>query len=80
MEQRSEIKNQCLQAEKAKLLDYLEKPVTTSAQNSMGCSENWYNPFFAVTQTFSKEEIEAMSEQEVCNLMKLAEKIADGLY
>ena len=52
----------------------------TKARNSMGCSENWYNPYFAIQQTFPREEIEKMSDSEVSNLVRLAEKISDGLY
>lgn len=66
--------------EKEELLKYLEAPTTTNARNSMGCSENWYNPFFAISQTFSKEEILAMPDEEICRLSKLAQNIADGLY
>ena len=52
----------------------------TSARNSMGCSENWYNFFYAMSKTFTKEQIENMSERE-CNLLyKLATNIQDGLY
>lgn len=46
----------------------------------MGCSENWYNAYFAISETFSMEEIEAMSENELNNLVKLADNIAEGLY
>lgn len=65
---------------KADLLKYLDSPSLSAARNSMGCSENWYNPFYAMMETFTREEIEAMSEQEVSNLLKLAERISDGLY
>lgn len=65
---------------KADLLKYLDNPPLSTARNSMGCSENWYNPFYAMMETFTREEIEAMSEQEVSNLLKLAERISDGLY
>lgn len=53
---------------------------TTKARNIMGCSENWYNSYYAIQQTFTREEIEAMSEAEVNNLVKLAKTIAEGLY
>ena len=67
-------------SEKEKLLNFIYNPVTTSNRNIMGCDENWYNPYFAMKETFLTEEIEAMSEQEVCNLLKLACNISDGLY
>lgn len=54
--------------------------VGTSARNSMGCSENWYNAYFSIKMTFSMEEIESMSENELNNLVKLGNTIAEGLY
>lgn len=52
----------------------------TRARNSMGCSENWYNFFYAMKETFTEEEILAMSDKELENLEKLAENIQEGLY
>lgn len=46
----------------------------------MGCDENWYNSYYAISHTFSREEIEAMSEAEVSNLIKLGDTIAEYLY
>lgn len=66
--------------EKQKLLEYFDNPVETNAQNRMGCSENWYNPYFAIKETFTRKEIENMSKKEVDNLVKLAKNIAEGLY
>lgn len=54
--------------------------VGTSARNSMGCSENWYNVYFSIKMTFSMDEIENMSENELNNLVKLGNTIAEGLY
>ena len=48
--------------EKEKLLEYIKKPVLTTARNSMGCDENWYNSYFAIKETFSIEEINFMSD------------------
>lgn len=50
------------------------------ARNSMGCSESWYNFYFAVKQTFTKEEMEKMTDHEFALLERLHEKISDGLY
>ncbi len=65
---------------KEKILEYAKNPVTTTARNSMGCSEDWYDEFFSITHTFTIEEIEVMSEEELEHLYKLAYAIADGLY
>ena len=59
--------------------EYKDKPVN-NMRNSMGCSESWYDPVYSITETFTKEEIEAMTEKEVVDLWKLAENIADKLY
>ena len=66
--------------EKQKLLEYMDNPVETKARNSMGCSENWYNPYYAIKETFSREKIENMSDEEIENLVKLADEIGLALY
>ena len=66
--------------EREKLLEYINKPVLTTAKNSMGCSENWYDPYYAMKETFAKEEIENMSDSEVDNFIKLAWNIMEALY
>lgn len=65
---------------KQELLKYIANPKTTDNRNRMGCSENWYDPFYAVSQTFSIEEIQNMSYAEISNLFRLAISIEDGLY
>ena len=67
-------------SEKEKLLEYIKKPKIIYEQNRMGCSENWYNSYFAMMATFTKEEIQSMSNKEIENLLKLADNIAEGLY
>lgn len=66
--------------EKQKLLEYIDMPVETTARNSMGCSENWYNSYYAMKETFTREKIESMTDTEIENLIKLADNIAEGLY
>lgn len=66
--------------EKEKLLEYINNPVLTDARNSMGCSENWYNPYYAIKETFAEEEIDNMTDEEINNLVKLAENIMEALY
>lgn len=65
---------------KEEIINRIKNIEITTARNSMGCSENWYNSIYAISVTFSMEEIEAMSENELNNLMRLANAIADGLY
>lgn len=65
---------------KEEIINGIKNVVTTTARNSMGCSENWYNSFYAIANTFTMEEIDGMSEKELNNLVKLGNSIADGLY
>lgn len=67
-------------SEKEKLMEYINNPITTSARNRMGCSENWYNSYYAIKQTFSIDEIIGMTEKEVKNLVRLADEIGLALY
>lgn len=46
-------------------------------RNSMGCSESWYDPIYSIIQTFSRETIEEMSDEEIQRLYDLAKNIAD---
>lgn len=62
------------------LLEKIHEIKPTTARNMMGCSENWYNFYFAVSQTFTEAEILGMSETEIANLEKLANNIQEGLY
>ena len=65
---------------KTKLLEYMDRPVVVDARNRMGCDENWYNSYYAISQTFSRDEIEAMSDAEVSHLIKLGDTISEALY
>lgn len=67
--------------EKEKILEYLMKTQQPgNTRNRMGCLESWYNSYFAMKQTFTYEEIYSMSENEIANLLKLAENIQEALY
>lgn len=62
------------------LLKNIENLTVTTARNSMGCSENWYNSYYAISQTFTKEEIENMTEREVDYLIRLGDMLAEAFY
>lgn len=66
--------------DKAEIINEITNVIETEARNSMGCSESWYNPYFALKETFSMEQLSEMSETELNNLIKLAETIGEGLY
>lgn len=66
---------------KQEILDYLNKPSEENNQrNRMGCLESWYDPYYAMKETFSYDEIEQMSEKEISNLIKFAGSIQEALY
>ncbi len=49
-------------------------------QNRMGCSESWYDPYYAISQTFDADTVNKMEDEELENLIKLAEAIQGALY
>lgn len=63
-----------------KLIEGIEKYTNSTARNSMGCSENWYNFFFAMKNTFTFEEMKNMTDRECELLERLATNIQEGLY
>lgn len=66
---------------KERLLKYFEETQEPStARNIMGCSEDWYDSFYAIKQTFTIDEIKAMTDNEIENLIKLASNIQEALY
>lgn len=68
-------------SDKEKLLEYFEEiQEPNTAINRMGCSESWYDPFYAIKQTFTKEEIREMDKDEINDLFRLAVAIQDALY
>ena len=67
-------------SEKEKVLNYINNPILVPGRNRMGCDENWYNPYFAIKETFDLQYIQLMTIQEVNDLVKLARTIGDALY
>lgn len=67
---------------KEKILEYIAsyKSPDKIMRNSMGCNESWYNSYYAIKETFSVDEIESMTENEVDNLVRLGDSIAEALY
>ena len=56
------------------------KVAVENIRNSMGCDESWYDKHYAISRTFTKEQVNAMSDNELANLLKLAETIQEALY
>lgn len=68
-------------SDKEMLLKYIEKMQEPDNRiNRMGCLESWYDSFYAMKETFTKEEVEVMSDDEINNLLRLSCNIQDNLY
>ena len=65
---------------KQELLYYMYNPTDVPWKNIMGCSENWYNPFYAMAHTFSIQEISRMSEETGEACIRVADAVGEGLY
>ena len=65
---------------KADILKWYRKGRPTNEKNSMGCNESWYSPTYAISQTFTGEEVQAMSDREIELLEKLGESMAEAFY
>lgn len=48
--------------------------------NRMGCSESWYDPYYAIAHTFDDETLATMSEHELYHLIELANKMSEAFY
>lgn len=65
---------------KEQLLELCKNAKPILGRNRMGCSESWYNPFYAMQQVFSEGELGAMTEQELNNLYRLADELTRTFY
>lgn len=65
---------------KSDILKWYHKEKPTNERNSMGCCESWYFPTYAISQTFTEEEVQAMSDREIELLEKFGESMADAFY
>lgn len=63
-----------------KIADCFDKEKSNKARNSMGVSESFYNPYYLTGNCFTTEELVAMSETELNNLIKLADYASDAFY
>lgn len=49
-------------------------------RNSMGCLERYYNPYYLIGSCFSTEMLMKVSEEELRNLLLLAEFTSEVFY
>ena len=57
-----------------------DKVAIENIRNSMGCNESWYDKHYAISRTFTRDEVNAMTDNELANLLRLATKIQEALY
>ena len=68
-------------SDKEMLLEYMKTTQEPdNRRNRMGCSESWYDAFYAIKQTFEICQIESMTDVEINNLLALAANIQTSLY
>lgn len=58
---------------------YLPEGRNSIGKNRMGCSAWWYDPYYTISQTFTSNEVDKMSDTELGNLVRLAQKIQGAI-
>ena len=67
-------------SEKEKVIEFIKNPVLVPGHNRIGSNINWHNPYYAIMETFSLQDIILMTTKEVADLVKLARFMGDALY
>jgi hypothetical protein len=49
-------------------------------KNIMGADDAWYDTDYAITQVFTKDQVQAMSDDEIGHITALGDKMAEMLY
>ena len=62
------------------IADCFDKEKNNKGRNSMGVPESFYNRYYLTGKCFTTEELSAMSEAELNNLIKLAIFAAEAFY
>ena len=67
---------------KEEILETIQNDIGTksTARNSMGCSEDNYNPYYAIGKCFTQDELNIMGEKELNDLIKLGEYLSGAFY
>lgn len=65
---------------KSKILHKIATAKPREGRNIMGCPESWYDSYYAIGQTFSRKELDDMTEKELNNLVKLADSMSEAFY
>lgn len=59
---------------------YKQKFTASAARNRMGCSESWYDPYFAITQTLHPTEVDSLDDDQLDSLVKVVSAVQEALY
>ena len=59
---------------------YNNKHQSCGTRNRMGCSEDWYDPYYAITQTLHWNEVDDMSDEQLASLIKVVCAVQEALY
>lgn len=59
---------------------YENKFNKTNARNRMGCDENWYDCYYAITQTLHPNEVDNMKNAALDALVKVVCAVQEALY
>ena len=59
---------------------YEQQFVPSNERNRMGCSESWYDCYFAITQTLTKEEIDNLDDKTIDLIVKCVAAVQGALY
>lgn len=66
---------------RTEILSYFDKlPKLPAGLSRSGSPRCWYDCYYAITRTFTREQVEHMSDAELFNLVKLARNITAALY
>jgi len=62
------------------IINIFDKEKENKSRNSMGVRESYYNCYYLIGKCFTIIELSQMSENELNNLIKLAEFAGDTFY
>ena len=59
---------------------YSNKFQSSGARNRMGCSEDWYDCYYAITQTLHPTEVDNLNDEQLDSLVKVVCAVQEALY
>ena len=65
---------------RADILQWYHRDKPLNEKNSMGCCESWYNEHWAISQTFSEQEVNDMTDREIELLERLGYSMSEAFY